>query len=66
MGDCLTGEASAALPAPGVVGIVMAPGADGPVMSLTTLVTTSPQFVILLFHITYLWGKSILDVCTCC
>ena len=66
MGDCLTGEASAALSALGVVGVVTAPGADGPVTSSTTLVTTSPQFVILLFHITYLWGKSILDVCTCC
>src|SRR5258708_8366567 len=66
MGDRLTGEASAALSALGVVGVVTAPGADGPVTSSTTSVTTSPRFIISLFHITHLWGKSILDVCTCC
>src|SRR6266851_6087001 len=64
MGDRLTGEASAALSAPGVVGVVTAP--DGPAMSSTTSVTTSPRFVISLFRVTRRWGKSLLDVCTCC
>lgn len=64
MGDRLTGEASAALSAPGVVGVVAAP--DGPAMSSTTSVTTSPRVVISLFRVTRLWGKSPFDVCTCC
>ena len=65
MGDRLTGEASAALsPPPGVVGVVMAP--DEPATSSTTSVTTRPRFVISLFRVTRLCGKSPLDVCTCC
>jgi hypothetical protein len=46
------------------VGVVTAP--DGPAMSSTTSVTTSPRFVISLFRVTRRWGKSPLEVCTCC
>ena len=64
MGDRLTGEASAPLSAPGVVGVVAAP--DGPAMSSTTSVTIRPRVVISLFRVTRLWGKSPFEVCTCC
>jgi hypothetical protein len=64
IGDRLTGEASAPFSAPGVAGVVIAP--DGPAMSSTTSVTSNPRFVISLFRVTRRWGKSPLDVCTCC
>jgi hypothetical protein len=48
------------------VGVATAPD-DGPAaISSTTSVTTRPRFVISLFRVTRLWGKSPLDVCTCC
>jgi hypothetical protein len=64
MGDRLTGEASPTFSAPGVGGDVIAP--EGPAMSSTTSVTTSPRFVSSLFRVTRRWGNSPLEVCTCC
>lgn len=68
MGDRFTGEASAPSATPGVVaGTTPAPTApEGPEMSSTTSVTTSPRFVISLFRVTLLCGKSPREVCTCC
>jgi hypothetical protein len=66
IGERLTGEASAALSPPGVVGVVAVVVPEGPAMSSTTSVTTRPRFVISLFRVTRLWGKRPLEVCTCC
>ena len=62
MGDRLTGDASEPVSAPGVAG--NAP--EGPAISSTTSVTTSPRFVISLFRVTRLCGKRSREVCTCC
>jgi hypothetical protein len=62
IGDRLTGDASEPFSAPGVGGKAR----EGPATSSTTSVTTSPRFVISLFRVTRLCGKSPLEVCTCC
>ena len=66
MGDRFTGEASAPSVTPGVVVGATATAPEEPEMSSTTSVTTSPRFVISLFRVTLLCGKSPRDVCTCC